>query len=131
MIDSLLYVYRSFFSPYKKSKIYVYRCRFAGIPSFSSVDLMSSALQPSTPTMFEQSSAMTSCKGYRLTVWILFAGVLNSPFRTTVSKDFMKQAIHLSITTNVTPQKRNGRNGVLKFFSQGLEEMHQDLSKDG
>ena len=43
----------------------------------------------------------------------------------------MQQAIHLSITTNVTPQKRNGRNGVLKFFSQGLEEMHQELSKDG
>ena len=31
-------------------------------------------------------------------------------------KDFMQQAIYLSITTNVTPQKRNGRNGVLKFF---------------
>ena len=24
--------------------------------------------------------------------------------------------MHLSITTNVTPQKRNGRNSVLKFF---------------
>ena len=35
----------------------------------------------------------------------------------------MQQVIHLSITTNVTSQKRNGRNSVLKFFSQGLEEM--------
>ena len=43
----------------------------------------------------------------------------------------MQQAIHLSITTNVTPQKRNGKNGVLKFFSQRLKEMHQELSKDG
>ena len=43
----------------------------------------------------------------------------------------MQQAIHLSIITNVTPQKRNGRNGVFEVFSQGLEEMHQELSKDG
>ena len=43
-----------------------------------------------------------------------------------LSKDFMQQEIYLSITTNITPQKRNGRNGVLKFFPQGLEEMHQE-----
>ena len=43
----------------------------------------------------------------------------------------MQQGTYLFITTNITPQKRNGRNGVLKFFSQGLEEMHQELSKDG
>ena len=43
----------------------------------------------------------------------------------------MQQGTYLFITTNITPQKRNGRNGVLKFFSQGLEELHQELSKDG
>ena len=37
----------------------------------------------------------------------------------------------LFISTNVTTQKRDGRNCVLKFFSQGLEEMHHELSKDG
>ena len=39
--------------------------------------------------------------------------------------------MHLSITTNVTPQKRNGRNKCFEVFSQGLEDMHQELSKDG
>ena len=43
----------------------------------------------------------------------------------------MQQKTYLFISTNVTPQKRNGRNVVLKFFSQGLEEMHHELSKDG
>ena len=43
----------------------------------------------------------------------------------------MQQETYLFISTNVTPQKRNGRNSVLKFFSQGLEEMHHELSKDG
>ena len=43
----------------------------------------------------------------------------------------MQQEIYLFITTNVPHRKRNGRNGVLKFFSQGLEEMHQELSKNG
>ena len=47
------------------------------------------------------------------------------------SMDYMQQETYLFITTNVTPRKRNGRNGVIKFFSQGLEEMHQELSKDG
>jgi hypothetical protein len=35
------------------------------------------------------------------------------------------------VPTNVTPQKRNGRNSVLQFFLRELEEMHQELSKDG
>ena len=43
----------------------------------------------------------------------------------------MQQETYLFISTNVTPQKRNGRNGVLKQFSQGLEEMHHELSNDG
>ena len=43
----------------------------------------------------------------------------------------MQQQAYLFISTNITPQKRNGRNSVLKFFSQGLEEMHHELSKDG
>ena len=43
----------------------------------------------------------------------------------------MQQGTYLFITINVPPQKRDGRNGVLNFFSQGLEEMHQELSNDG
>ena len=35
-----------------------------------------------------------------------------------LSKDNKRQVMHLSITTNVTPQKGNGRNGVLKFFQR-------------
>ena len=45
--------------------------------------------------------------------------------------DYMQQEAYLFISTDITPQKRNGRNIVLKFFSQGLEEMHHELSKDG
>ena len=45
--------------------------------------------------------------------------------------DYMQQENCLFISTNITPHKRNGRNYVLKFFSQGLEEMHHELSKDG
>ena len=43
----------------------------------------------------------------------------------------MQQKNCLFISTNVTPQKRDGRNCVFEVFSQGLEEMHQELSKDG
>ena len=42
----------------------------------------------------------------------------------------MQQAIHLSITTNVIPQKKWEKQ-CFEVFSQGLEEMHQQLSKDG
>ena len=42
----------------------------------------------------------------------------------------MQQEANLFISTNITPQKRNGRNSVL-IFSEGLEEMHHELSKDG
>ena len=35
------------------------------------------------------------------------------------------------VPTNVTPQKRDGRKFCVEVFSQGLEEMHQELSKDG
>ena len=45
--------------------------------------------------------------------------------------DYMQQETYLFISTNITPQKRDGKNCVLKFFSQGLEEMHHELSKDG
>ena len=48
-----------------------------------------------------------------------------------LSKDYKQHVMHWSITTNVTPQKRNGRNSVLKKISQGFEEMHHELSKDG
>ena len=30
--------------------------------------------------------------------------------------DYMQQEAYLFISTNITPQKRNGRNSVLKFF---------------
>ena len=33
-----------------------------------------------------------------------------------LSSDYKQQVMHLSITTNVTPRKRSGRNSVLKFF---------------
>ena len=46
-------------------------------------------------------------------------------------KDYMQQETYFFITTNAPHSKENGRNGGLKFFSQGLEEMHQELSKDG
>lgn len=78
------YIVRSSHRIKKKGKNYMSICHFVGMPSVFRVGVRSSALQPSTPMMFEQSSAMTSCSGYRLTVWILFAGVLNSPFRTIV-----------------------------------------------
>ena len=45
--------------------------------------------------------------------------------------DYMQQETFLFISTNVTPQKRDGRNCVFEVFSQGLEEMHHELSKDG
>jgi hypothetical protein len=32
--------------------------------------------------------------------------------------------------TNVTPQKRYGRKFCVEVFPQGLEEMHQVLSRD-
>ena len=44
--------------------------------------------------------------------------------------DNMQQETYLLITTNVTPQKRNEKR-CFEVFSQGLEEMHQELSKDG
>lgn len=78
------YIVRSSHRIKKKGKKYMSMCHFVGMPSVFRVGVKSSVLQPSTPMMFEQSSAMTSCSGYRLTVWILFAGVLNSPFRTIV-----------------------------------------------
>uniref|UniRef100_A0A0A9F1Y0 Uncharacterized protein n=1 Tax=Arundo donax TaxID=35708 RepID=A0A0A9F1Y0_ARUDO len=54
------------------------------IPICCRADFMTFVVKPSTPMIFELSSATTSCKGYLLTVWILFAGTLNSPFRMTV-----------------------------------------------
>ena len=43
----------------------------------------------------------------------------------------MQQAIHLSTTTNVTPTEKKWEKRCFEVFSQGLEEMHQELSKDG
>ena len=39
--------------------------------------------------------------------------------------------MHLSITTNVTPTEKKWEKYCFEVFSQGLEEMHHDLSKDG
>ena len=45
--------------------------------------------------------------------------------------EFLSESILSFVPTNVTPQKRDGRKFCVEVFSQGLEEMHQDLSKDG
>ena len=39
--------------------------------------------------------------------------------------------MHLSITTNVTPTEKKWEKQCFEVFSQGLEEMHHELSKDG
>jgi hypothetical protein len=45
--------------------------------------------------------------------------------------EFLAASILPFMPTNVTPQKRDGRKFCVEVFSQGLEEMHQELSKDG
>ena len=42
----------------------------------------------------------------------------------------MQQEAYLFISTNITPQKKWEKQGF-EVFSQGLEEMHHELSKDG
>jgi hypothetical protein len=37
----------------------------------------------------------------------------------------------LSMPANVTPQKRDGRKSCVEVFSQELEEMRQELFKNG
>jgi hypothetical protein len=37
----------------------------------------------------------------------------------------------LSMPANVTPQKRDGRKSYVEVFSQELEEMRQELFKNG
>ena len=48
-----------------------------------------------------------------------------------LSKDYMQQEIYLFISTNITPQKRKLEKQCFEVFSQGLEEMHKEISKDG
>ena len=43
----------------------------------------------------------------------------------------MQQEIYLFITTNVPHRKKKWEKRCFEVFSQGLEEMHQELSKDG
>jgi hypothetical protein len=45
--------------------------------------------------------------------------------------EFLAASILPFMSTNVTPQKRDGRKFCVEVFSQELEEMHQELSKDG
>ena len=43
----------------------------------------------------------------------------------------MQQETYLFIFTNITPQEKKWEKQCFEVFSQGLEEMHQELSKDG
>ena len=45
--------------------------------------------------------------------------------------DYMQQETCLFISTNITPQKKRWEKLCFEVFSQGLEEMHHELSKDG
>ena len=46
-------------------------------------------------------------------------------------KDYMQQETYLFITTNAPHRKRKWEKRCFEVFSQGLEEMHQELSKVG
>ena len=43
----------------------------------------------------------------------------------------MQEEAYLFISTNITPLAKKWEKQCFEVFSQGLEEMHHELSKDG